>query len=66
MTVGSQPKEIISHCEDHIGRLFHCYHGTQPMSQYFTYPYERVRDAIYRKRRSLDFTDINVALIIFF
>ena len=66
VTVTSQSKEKISPCEDNIGRLFHCYHGTQPSSQYFTYSYQKTKNSIYRKKRTFEFTDINLSLIIIF
>lgn len=65
-TVSSQSREKISPCEDNIGRLFHCYHGTQPSSQYFTNSYQKTRDSIYRKQRTFELTNINLSLIIFF
>ena len=66
VTVSSQSKEKISPCEDNIGRLFHCYHGTQTSSQYFTYSYQKTRNSIYRKKRTFEFTNINLSLIIIF
>ena len=65
-TVSSQSKEQISPCEDNIGRLFHCYHGTQPSSQYFTYSYQKARDSLYRKKRTFELTNINLSLIVIF
>ena len=65
-TVSSQSKEQISPCEDNIGRLFHCYHGTQPSSQYFTYSYQKTRDSVYRNKRTFELTNINLSLIVIF
>ena len=65
-TVASLAKEVISACTDSTGRRFHCYHGTQPTSSYFIYPFERLRDTIYRQRRSLDLIDIRLAYIMIF
>ena len=65
-TVSSQSKEKISPCEDNIGRLFHCYHGTQPSSQYFTYSYQKTRDSLYRNKRTFELTNINLSLIVIF
>ena len=65
-TFSSQSREKILPCEDNIGRLFHCYHGTQPSSQYFTYSYQKTRDNIYRKKRTFELTNINLSLIIIF
>ena len=50
-------------CEDSTGRLFHCYHGTQPTSDYFIYPYEKVNNMIYRHRRTFHFTEMRLAYI---
>lgn len=66
VTVSSQSKEKISPCEDNIGRLFHCYHGTQPSSQYFTYSYQKTRDSIYRNKRTFELTNVNLSLIFIF
>ena len=66
VTVSSQSKEKISPCEDSIGRLFHCYHGTQPSSQYFTYSYQKTRDSIYRNKRTFELTNVNLSLIFIF
>jgi len=65
-TVASLAKEVISACGDSTGRRFHCYHGTQPTSSYFIYPFERLRDTIYRQRRTFDFIDIRLAYIVIF
>jgi hypothetical protein len=65
-TVASLAKEVISACGDSTGRRFHCYHGTQPTSSYFIYPFERLRDTIYRQRRTFDFIDIRLAYILIF
>ena len=65
-TVSSLAKEVNSACEDSTGRQFHCYHGTQPTSDYFIFPFERLRDTIYRKRRTFDFVDIRLAYIVIF
>ena len=65
-TLASLAKEVISACDDSTGRRFHCYHGTQPTSSYFIYPFERLRDTIYRQRRTFDFVDIRLAYIIIF
>ena len=65
-TVASLAKEVISACDDSTGRRFHCYHGTQPTSSYFIYPFERLRDTIYRQRRTFDFIDIRLAYIVIF
>ena len=65
-TVSSQSKETIAPCEDNIGRLFHCYHGTQPSSQYFTYSYQKTRDSVYRNKRTFELTNINLSLIVIF
>ena len=65
-TVASLAKEVISACDDSTGRRFHCYHGTQPTSSYFIYPFERLRDNIYRQRRTFDFLDIRLAYIMIF
>ena len=65
-TLASLAKEVISACEDSTGRRFHCYHGTQPTSSYFIYPFERLRDTIYRQRRTFDFVDIRLAYIMIF
>ena len=65
-TISSQAKEKISPCVDSIGRLFHCYHSTQPSSQYFSYSYQKTRDSIYRKKRTLELTNINLSLIVIF
>ena len=66
VTVSSQSKEKILPCEDNIGRLFHCYHGTQPSSQYFTYSYQKTRDSIYRNKRTFELTNVNLSLIFIF
>ena len=65
-TLASLAKEVISACDDSTGRRFHCYHGTQPTSSYFIYPFERLRDTIYRQRRTFDFIDIRLAYILIF
>ena len=65
-TVSSLAKEVNSACEDSTGRQFHCYHGTQPTSDYFIFPFERLRDSIYRQRRTFDFVDIRLAYIMIF
>jgi hypothetical protein len=65
-TVASLAKEVISACDDSTGRRFHCYHGTQPTSSYFIYPFERLRDTIYRQRRTFDFIDIRLTYIMIF
>ena len=65
-TVASLAKEVISACDDSTGRRFHCYHGTKPTSSYFIYPFERLRDTIYRQRRTFDFIDIRLAYIVIF
>ena len=65
-TVSSQSEEKIAPCEDDIGRLFHCYHGTQPSSQYFTYSYQKTRDSMYRNKRTFELTNINLSLIVIF
>ena len=65
-TLASLAKEVISACDDSTGRRFHCYHGTQPTSSYFIYPFERLRDTIYRQRRTFDFVDIRLAYIMIF
>jgi hypothetical protein len=65
-TVASLAKEVISACDDSTGRRFHCYHGTQPTSSYFIYPFERLRDTIYRQHRTFDFIDIRLAYIMIF
>ena len=65
-TLASLAKEVISACDDSTGRRFHCYHGTQPTSVYFIYPFERLRDTIYRQRRTFDFVDIRLAYIMIF
>jgi len=59
-------KEKSSPCEDTTGRLFHCYHGTQPTSDYFIYSYENVNSMVYRQRRTFEATEIRLAYILFF
>ena len=59
-------KEKSSPCEDATGRLFHCYHGTQPTSDYFIYPYQKVNSMVYRQRRTFEFTEIRLAYILIF
>ena len=66
VTVTSQSREKISPCEDNIGRLFHCYYGTQPSSKYFTYSYQKTRDNMYRNKRTFELTNINLSLIVIF
>ena len=59
-------KEKSSLCKDTTGRLFHCYHGTQPTSDYFIYSYENVNSMVYRQRRTFEATEIRLAYILFF
>ena len=65
-TLSSLAKEVSSACIDSTGRKFHCYHGTKPESSYFIYPFERLRDTIYRQSRTFDFVDIRLTYIVIF
>ena len=50
-------------CLDSVGRRFHCYHGTQPSSPYFTHAYHRVENEIYRDDRYSELNSVAITWI---
>jgi hypothetical protein len=56
----SSAKESITPCVDGTGRKFHCYYGTQPSNPYFIYPFEDLRDLLYRQNRKIHLNQIGI------
>ena len=62
----SLASETSRSCSDDVGRLFHCYHGTQPNSPYYFLPYSKVENSLYRNRRSTNIAHVALTWIAIF
>ena len=65
-SLSSYAAERASPCVDSLGRRFHCYHGTQSSSPYFTHAYHRVENEIYRDDRYSELNSVAITWIAIF